>query len=279
MLRWTLAVIILAGLLAGPAFAEIYKWTDENGEVHYSDSPPEDKGKGESGDVVQMETDEDDAETGQSGNRERRGSGPRSGTAWAIRPDRLVTNYHVIEGADRLEAVLAGGERAPLFVDKTDESHDLALLGFSEEKPSLDPIPVRVAPADPGAEVLTIGYPQPDLMGSTPKVTTGLINADRGAANDDRLYQVSTPIQAGNSGGPLFNEQGEVVGVIMGTLNAAAMKQVSGDAPQNVNYAIKSQYLAPWLKGQAPSVKDAASIDPKDLVEQVSDSVVMVLVY
>jgi len=277
MIRRTLTLALVA-LIAAPAAAEVYKWTDEDGEVHYSDSPPEDEGKGESSDVFQMET-EDEAEKGQSGPRETDGKGPRSGTAWAIRPERLVTNLHVIEGADRLEAVLAGGKRAPLFVDKTDKNHDLALLGFAEQQPNLDPIPVRVEPASPGAKVLTIGYPHPGLMGSAPKVTTGLINSDRGAANDERLYQVSTPIQAGNSGGPLFNKKGQVVGVIVGTLNTAAIKQASGDVPQNVNYAIKSQYLTPWLGGQPPSIDDAGKVATKDLVQQVSDSVVMILAH
>ncbi|RMH19863.1 MAG: serine protease [Gammaproteobacteria bacterium] len=80
-------------------------------------------------------------------------------------------------------------------------------------------------------------------MGKKAKYTTGKVNSVFGFRDDPRFVQVSTPIHSGNSGGPLFNQNGEVVGIIISQLNAMKMFETTGDIPQNVNYAIKLPYL------------------------------------
>jgi len=105
------------------------------------------------------------------------------------------------------------------------------------------------------ARVFTIGYPHPDFMGSEPKVTYGLISAVTGLRNDPRIYQISVSIQAGNSGGPLLNMNGKVVGITAPKLSAAKIFKWTGDLPQNVNYAIKIGYLAMLLSSVPSSHK------------------------
>ena len=79
-------------------------------------------------------------------------------------------------------------------------------------------------------------------MGSTPKYSEGVINAMTGFKDDPAYFQVSLPIQPGNSGGPLFNERGEVIGITTATLSSIAIESM-GAIPQNVNYSVKSSFL------------------------------------
>ncbi len=134
-----------------------------------------------------------------------------------------------------------------------------------------------------GSEVFTIGYPNPLLQGVNKKLTEGNINALTGYQDDIRLYQISVPIQPGNSGGPLLDKNGNVIGIIVAILNAETAFKVSGSLPQNVNYALKST-CAQALIDTVPTAIDGLmkphgrkSFD--DVVERVKKSVVMVLSY
>jgi S1-C subfamily serine protease len=114
-------------------------------------------------------------------------------------------------------------------------------------------LPLSSSPVKTGAAVLTMGYPHPDLLGSKPKLTEGVVSATSGVGDDPRVLQISVPVQAGNSGGPLINMEGEVVGVVMAKLNAVKMLKWTGDLPQNVNYAIKIPYLTVLLSSAPPN--------------------------
>jgi S1-C subfamily serine protease len=98
-----------------------------------------------------------------------------------------------------------------------------------------------------GDKVFTIGYPAHFLMGDNPKYTEGVVNATSGLQDDPTVFQVSVEIQPGNSGGPLFNEKGEVVGITSSSLDPKAAVEAFGTLPQNVNYAIKSTYISALL--------------------------------
>lgn len=143
-------------------------------------------------------------------------------------------------------------------------------------------LPIAQEPAALGAHVFTIGFPHPDVLGTQAKLTDGLISASTGIGNDPRLFQISVPVQAGNSGGPLLNSNGEVVGIVSAKLNSLALLSATGDLPQNVNYAIKSAYLQSLLK-TTPSVSDVPVLrvtggTVESMAELVKQSVMMVLV-
>lgn len=80
------------------------------------------------------------------------------------------------------------------------------------------------------------------------KFTTGSISSLTGIENSPRYYQISAPLQSGNSGGPLFDEKGNLVGIVAAKLDSLVTLELTGDLPQNVNYAIKADYLVPLLK-------------------------------
>jgi len=92
--------------------------------------------------------------------------------------------------------------------------------------------------------VAAFGYPHADLLSTSGNFTQGSVTALAGMGDDSRYLQISTPVQAGNSGGPLLDQNGNLVGIVTFKLNALKMAQASGDLPQNVNFALKASIIA-----------------------------------
>jgi len=166
------------------------------------------------------------------------------GSGWALTKRHVVTNFHVIDGMQNLRLVTSDQREIAVNVVLVDKKNDLAVLSIVDEGVEIAPLPLALTKPRMGSQVFTIGYPHPDLMGTSPKLTSGFISATNGLADDPRTFQVSVPVQAGNSGGPLLNMRGEVVGVITSKLSAQKMFEWTGDIPQNVNYAIKVNRLS-----------------------------------
>ena len=95
--------------------------------------------------------------------------------------------------------------------------------------------------------MVAVGFPLPGLLASEANVTTGTVSALAGVGNDTRLLQMTVPVQPGNSGGPLLDLQGRVVGIVVGKLDALQVASVTGDIPQNVNFAIKAGVAQSFL--------------------------------
>ena len=95
-----------------------------------------------------------------------------------------------------------------------------------------------------GQEIFTLGYPLGEILGKSVKLSTGDVSSLYGIQDDPRLIQISNPIQPGNSGGPLLNQNGEIVGVVLSTLNARYFYENESIIPQNVNFAIKGNYVS-----------------------------------
>ena len=124
--------------------------------------------------------------------------------------------------------------------------------------------------------IACIGFPIVDIQGFSPKVTRGEISSMNGAGDDPKRWQISAPVEPGNSGGPLLDECGNVVGIVVSKL--------SPEIAQNVNYATKSTYalglLEPYLDDKAP--KQNTSAPPprfEDMIAKAQQSVVLILVY
>jgi TPR repeat protein len=203
------------------------------------------------------------------------------GSGWIAHGGYVVTCFHVVEKAQRIWVVHANGKKVLAKIVLRDQMNDLAIL--APQYPGVVPpgIPLASTKAQMGAKVFTIGYPQPDLMGVKPKFTSGEVSSTTGVDDDPRIYQISVPVQMGNSGGPLVNLNGEVVGVVTAKLNALATAQMTGDIPQNVNYALKSSYVSLLLgnleaRAQGRMLPNTPA-GPEDLAKRIEDSVVMVV--
>jgi S1-C subfamily serine protease len=192
----------------------------------------------------------------------------------------LLTNFHVVKDAAKIE-VKAKDRTLKAEVVEVDKVNDLALLKVDGAEFHALRLSHRLA-ADLGESVFTIGFPNIETQGMAPKYTDGKISSLAGMMDDPTEYQVSVPVQPGNSGGPLCDSSGEVVGIIVARLNDLAMLRSQGVLPQNVNYAIKAQYAARLLH-RMPDVDAAlakeAPTHSANVVQSVEDAVAMVMIY
>ncbi|HKK13219.1 MAG TPA: trypsin-like peptidase domain-containing protein [Gammaproteobacteria bacterium] len=187
-----------------------------------------------------------------------------TGTGWPVGTGYVLTNNHVIEGAHRITLTRPDGKSIKATVARADQTNDLALLKVDD--PRKLPPSLTLAPGDAplGSRVFTIGYPHVDVMGHTPKLTTGVVSASAGLGDDARFYQISVPVQGGNSGGPLLDMHGRVVGVVTSKLNAVAVLRRSGDLPENVNYAIKTTVVSKFLRSRMGNGHPAGAVSSAD---------------
>lgn len=170
-----------------------------------------------------------------------------SGTGFFIGPDIVVTNFHVINGCVELRLRKTGGDLGPARVVATSRSDDLAALRASNPSKSFLKLRVGV-PIKPAEPVLVFGYPLAEALSSAGNTTLGNVTALAGLRDDSRFMQISAAVQPGNSGGPAVDEAGRLMGVVVSKLNALAIARLTGDIPQNVNFAIKVATLVNFLE-------------------------------
>jgi S1-C subfamily serine protease len=172
-----------------------------------------------------------------------------SGTGFAVSSNGyVVTNYHVIDGCvGDISGSLTRQSTLPLRVVSTDETNDLALLQAPPGR-FRRPAAIRATTIHPGDAVIAIGFPYHGLLTSDFTVTTGTVSSLSGILNDTRYLQISAPVQPGNSGGPLLDTSGAVVGVVAAKLDALKFAKLSGgDLPENINFAIKTGAVRDFL--------------------------------
>ena len=194
----------------------------------------------------------------------------------------LLTNHHVVEKA-RAVRVQIGEEILEAVVVETDPDTDLAIL---KVEGSFTPAAFASGNhARLGQTVFTVGFPIPELQGVSPKVTKGVISSLRGLQDDSQSYQIDAAVQPGNSGGPLADEFGAVVGVVVARLGDQVVMEATGAIPQNVNYAIKKAYVLAFLQGhpdvmaRIQTAVDDPSVSFEQAVERIQAASAMILIY
>lgn len=204
-----------------------------------------------------------------------------SGTGFLISKDGwVVTNAHVVNECSSV-GVSSFGKAADI---QTDKQNDLAVLRVASIPKDIPPLKIRNTSPRLGEDVAALGYPLAQMLSDGIKITMGNINSLIGVENDTRYFQISTPIQPGNSGGPLVDRSGNLVGINSSRLNDGYAIQKSGSIPQNVNFAIKSNILELFLQSRSITFEKDTEVVPvqlssADLAEKVSKSVFQIMCF
>lgn len=152
---------------------------------------------------------------------------------------------------------LTGEAATTLRVVNSDEFNDLALLEGPADSFKAH-VKIRDRAMHSGDSVVAIGYPYHGLLTSDFTVTTGIVSSLSGMLNDTRFLQITAAVQPGNSGGPLFDTSGDVVGVVSGKLDALKIARYTGSIPENINFAIKTGALRDFLDNSVVPYETAA---------------------
>jgi S1-C subfamily serine protease len=176
----------------------------------------------------------------------------------------VLTNNHVVKNCKSILVKAQGRASVTATVDAVDPKNDLALLdtlpALNIDKPALFRLQSR--PAKLGEAVGVLGYPLTGILSTEPKATFGQINSVAGIDNDYTVLQISAPVQPGNSGGPVFDASGAVIGVVVSQASLAVVA-VSGNVPQNVNFAVRGEVAQIFLN--AHGIKFGTSGSQKKL--------------
>jgi S1-C subfamily serine protease len=191
----------------------------------------------------------------------------RFGSGFFVTKDGYVlTNNHVVEGC---KTIATSDGKTLTLVDRR-QAVDLALLkanGNTEATAVFRSGPAPMA----GDTVYAFGFPLPDILSDSGNVSMGILSATAGINDDVRMIQISAPVQPGNSGGPLLDSGGHVIGVVVAKLDALATARQTGDIPQNVNFAVHWAEVKTFLDEEGISYLRAPSSqksEPRQVTEQ-----------
>jgi serine protease Do len=155
-----------------------------------------------------------------------------------------LTAYHVVVGCQRVHVSATGFEADAAIVAK-DAMLDLAVLRTTSAVKTYARVKAETIAL--GEPAIAMGFPLSGVLSSGTTVTSGIVNAKAGMKDDGRMFQFSAPVQPGNSGGPIFDQSGNVMGIVLSSLNALTFLITSGSTPQNVGFAIKNDRINTFL--------------------------------
>ena len=181
---------------------------------------------------------------------------------------RQTPSHHIVEGSDKLTVQFSDGREVEAVMVQHSQGTDLALLAVAETPAFLTLAPPRALSV--GDAVFTLGFPAVGILGEGMKFTEGSVSSLSGLRGDASYFQMSVPVQPGNSGGPVINMAGEVVGVVAATAKVEAFYAVTGALPQNVNWASKSDHASLLFD---PPLVERQDLDRKGAIRKAQSAV------
>ncbi|WP_336489981.1 S1C family serine protease [Methylobacterium nigriterrae] len=181
----------------------------------------------------------------------------------------VLTNNHVIKDCTEIAVAKVGMPSMPARLVVADATNDLAVLATDHKDPVVPALGLRPRV---GENIYVYGFPLGSMLAASGNFTVGNVTAVAGQNDDSRHLQISAPIQPGNSGGPLMDQYGSVVGVIVSRIGDLYVAQQTDMLPQNINFAIKSSVALGFLdaNGIPPAVgtKSSGPMDAATVAEQ-----------
>jgi uncharacterized protein len=179
----------------------------------------------------------------------------------------IVTNHHVVRACGEVR-VPTHAETARVIA--IDERNDLALLGTGIAADRLPSFRAGES-ARLGESVIVAGFPLGQLLAEGLHVTTGSVSSLAGPGNNAALLQITAPVQSGNSGGPVLDQRGQVVGMVVSKLNALRIAAATGDVPQNINFAINGGVVRSFLEANGVSLDVAAQAPATETTADIAE--------
>lgn len=188
-----------------------------------------------------------------------------TGTGFFVDANSVVTNEHVVSQCDLLTIEQGGYTKGTVSLQASDPANDFAILHSPVGSKAVASL--RTDEIKRGESIVVYGFPLSGILSAEAKITGGIINSSAGVGNDFRFLQVSAPIQPGNSGGPLIDKYGNVIGVITSSLNEKSTLAATGAIPQNINFAIKTSLLVNMLNSVGVQYSSGSSSIPMSTTE------------
>ena len=212
----------------------------------------------------------------------------------------VITNEHVVRDCKSVTVGDNAKKQSPVTVEETDRRNDLALLKLStltmasaETKSLIAKLGIGVFPlplasdgllrsedVELGEGIMVSGYPYGDIFSNTIKVTTGIVSAVRGMGDDSSQFTMDAAVQKGSSGGPIYDENGNVVGVVVAKLDRAKVAKRIGSMPENMNFGIKASTVRQFLTSSGLPTKwstRSTSMSTKELAKIAQKQTLMVV--
>jgi S1-C subfamily serine protease len=177
-----------------------------------------------------------------------------TGTAFAISDKLMISNAHVVSGCKRIQSK---NPDAVLSIKAIDKAIDLALLQTSFSMPAH--VSIRKTPPKVGEDVFLAGFPLVGILGQSLSFTKGIVSSSDAFNKSGTHFTHTAPTQPGNSGGPIFDSYGRLVGVVVGKLNDTVVMGLTGSIPQNVNFGITNDALRGFMNNKTVGFDAATS--------------------
>ena len=210
----------------------------------------------------------------------------------------VITNEHVVKDCKSVTVGDNANKQVTANVVETDVRNDLALLKISSmemasanTKTLVAKLGVKIVPlasqgllrsdnVELGEDVVVAGFPFADIFSNTIKITKGVVSAKRGMGNDSGQFQIDAAVQKGSSGGPIYDEKGNIIGVVVSQLDRLKVAKAIGSLPENVNFGIKASTVKQFLNlSGLPSSwsKRSKSMSTKEIAKIAENQTVMVM--
>ena len=217
----------------------------------------------------------------------------------------ILTNNHVVSNCKKITIGENVDNQYEAQLLNADKKNDLALLRtttsdlassetkslikkLSTQKLGIEIVPLATAglmrsdDVELGEDIVVAGFPYGDIFSKDIKVTFGNVNSTKGVGDDSSQFQIQAPVQIGNSGGPIYDKYGNIVGVVVAQLDKLKMAKTIGSLPENVNFGIKASTVKQFLNSSGLSTKWAErnkEMSNKEISKIASKQTVMVVCY